>query len=215
MVAAHYDATERQQMLEDLEQQRNEAKANAAQLQAAQEEQDKAHKRLINSINSMRNGFVLWDSDARLVIANEAFRSYHKELAHLIHKGMSARDLLEAGHEINFWKWNEELPSNWLDIFMERFKSTKNFEDSFETTDGRYLVMQSSKLPNGDIISNFTDVTNNRLREAELVRARDALTPHRLFRCPHGASKPRPRAAGSRSAVHEQAEGYAFCSHPD
>ena len=176
VVAAHYDVTERQQMLEDLEQQRNEAKANAAQLQAAQEEQEKAHKRLINSINSMRNGFVLWDSDARLVIANDAFRSYHKDLAHLIHEGMSARDLLEAGHEINFWKWNEELPSNWLDIFMERFKSTKNFEDSFETTDGRYLVMQSSKLPNGDIISNFTDVTNNRLREAELVRARDALT---------------------------------------
>ncbi len=176
IVAAHYDVTERQQMLDDLARQSAEAKATAAQLQTAQEDQERAHRRLINSINSMRNGFVLWDSEARLVIANDAFRSYHKELAHLIHEGMSARDLLEAGQEINFWKWNEELPSDWIDIFVENFKSTKNFEHTFETADGRHLIIHSSKLPNGDIISNFTDVTQDRLREAELVRARDALT---------------------------------------
>ena len=175
VVAAQYDLTERQQMLEDLERQSSEAKANASQLKAAQDEQEKAHKRLINSINSMRGGFVLWDSNARLVIANDAFRDYHKELGHLIRKGMSARDFMEAGEAINFWKWNEELPLNWLDLFLDRFKSTKYFEESFETVDGRFLLMHSSQLSNGDIICNFTDVTDTRLREAELVRARDAL----------------------------------------
>lgn len=176
IVATYYDVTEHKAMLKNLSRRNAEAEASAAQLLAAQQAQEQAHKRLIASINSMRGGFALWDKDANLVTANEAYKNYHKELAHLICPGMSVRDFLKAGHEIGFWNWKQELPDNWLDIFVERFKTADQFEATFETIEGRHLILYSTRLPNGDITSNFIDVTEERLREAELVRARDALS---------------------------------------
>ena len=132
-VAAHYDVTERHRMLEDLKSKNKEAEATARKLLSAQQEQEKANKRLINSINSMQGGFALWDRKTRLVIANEAFKQYHKELVHLIKPGLMLRDFLRSGQEINFWDWKQDLPDNWLDVFVERFKATEKFEASFET----------------------------------------------------------------------------------
>ncbi len=176
IVAAHYDVTERHRMLEDLKIKNKEVEAHSEQLLLAQQAQEKAHKRLINSINAMKGGFALWDADAKLVIANEAFRKYHWDLRDYIRPGISANDFLDAGKKVRFWDWKDVNSEEWVDGFLKRFVSDENFETSAVTTEGRYLVLYCTKMPNGDIISNFVDVTEDRLREAELMRARDALT---------------------------------------
>nr|WP_321458259.1 EAL domain-containing protein [uncultured Cohaesibacter sp.] len=175
IVLAHYDVTERHNMLKDLTRKNEEAKASAEKLLAAQKAEEEAHKRLINSINSMSGGFALWDSNARLVIANASFIEHHKEISDLIHPGVPARELLEAGHKVNLWNWKRFESNKRVDIFYEMFTSDEDFSESVETSDGHYLNLYCTKLPNGDITTNFIDATEDRRREAELLRARDAL----------------------------------------
>ncbi|WP_319530897.1 EAL domain-containing protein [uncultured Cohaesibacter sp.] len=174
-VSSHIDVTDRFQMIVDLKLQREEAEQSARELAAAQREQIKTHVHLLNSINSMKNGFVIWDSKDRLVMANEAFKYFNAPIAKQIKPGLLYRELLTLSHEAGVWQLDETETQDLIDARVDEHLTSDEIEHEVSLASGIQLVITDRRLTNGDILSTYTDVTTIRAREAELRRTRDAL----------------------------------------
>ncbi|SNY92005.1 PAS domain S-box-containing protein/diguanylate cyclase (GGDEF) domain-containing protein [Cohaesibacter sp. ES.047] len=174
-VSSHIDVTERSQMIEDLKFKREEAEQASRDLSAAQREQIKTNSHLLNSINSMKNGFVIWDCKDRLVMANDAFRHFNGPIAEHIKPGLLLRELLTLCVEKQVWRAEGWETQALIDKRNESLEENGEIEHEIALYDGTQLVVTDRKLSNGDILSTYADVTTARAREAELRRTRDAL----------------------------------------
>ena len=174
-VSSHIDVTDRFQMIEDLKLQREEAEQSARELATAQREQINTHVHLLNSINSMKNGFVIWDSKDRLVMANEAFKYFNAPIAKHIKPGLLYREMLTLCNEAGVWQLDETETQALITTRVEDYVINDEVEHEVSLTNGLQLVITDRRLTNGDILSTYTDVTTIRAREAELRRTRDAL----------------------------------------
>ena len=174
-VTSHRDITESEAMLSDLRQKNEEAQKSAIALEQARDKQVKTHQHLLDSINSMRNGFAIWGADECLVLANDAYKNINKPIIDLMVPGFRFEDMIRLGYEKGVWE-NKGLDiDEWLTRRMEERKTGLYTERELTTGDGRKIVVSDKRLDSGDIISTYVDVTAHREREAELKRTRDAL----------------------------------------
>jgi|GEM_PF-4029352 PAS domain S-box-containing protein len=66
----------------------------------SQAESEAARSYLANALQSMRNGFGIWDADERLVISNEPFRLLAGKAADFYQVGVSFEDVIRQGAEV-------------------------------------------------------------------------------------------------------------------
>ncbi|WP_316859249.1 EAL domain-containing protein [uncultured Cohaesibacter sp.] len=180
-VVVHLDATDRYRMIADLKRKNEEAEATAKALMSAQAAQKETHQRLLDSINSMKSGFAIWDKESKLLMVNEAFRNFHEEIEEWIVPGLSFERFMQLGAEKKIWQNSDEMTEEWIKAAHRKFISNDEMELIIVMRDGTHLILYNSRLENGDAISNFIDITEDRKRQAELERARDALTDIAYF----------------------------------
>jgi len=168
------DITEAEDMLAALERNSMESLRIAENLRQAKEIQDQTYQHLVTSVNSMRNGFVIWDADDRLVLANEAYLDFHKPVRDMIVEGVLFEDMLSAGLENGIWNLGEQDREEWLHQQVNR-RALAQGEREIKLVDGRQIIISDLVLDNGDVISTIIDITAHRLREMELRDARDQL----------------------------------------
>ena len=176
-VTTHLDVTERQQLIEDLKHKNEETEKSALELQRAQVELLSAHEHLLHALDSMNNGFAIWDDATRLIIANDTFRNFHPAIADKIQPGLLLRDMLEMGVKANVWIIDKETISEkeWVNQIIHSHLNNPYMEMEAPMTNGTQLVVSSKHLNNGNVITTLIDVTSIREREDELRRTRDAL----------------------------------------
>lgn len=174
-VTSHLDITETETMMEDLRLRNEEAQEYAHALRRAQKEQLKTHHHLLNSINSMQNGFAIWNADGTLLLANEACREFNAPIAHLMVEGFRFEDMLREGHKRGIWEPEDGDLDGWIAKRLDDWGQGVDMEEEFTLNNGRQVIISDKRLENGDIISTYVDVTAHRAREAELKRTRDAL----------------------------------------
>lgn len=144
-----------------------ELKRHEVALEKARQEAEAARSRLQSAIDALDDGFVLWDSDDRLVACNEAFRN-----------GLGRSEILQPG-----------VP---LDEVLAELKRTGVLGDSkllhehagnkkeelgqniiFELPDGRYMLRRDQLTEQGDRVGIRSDITDRMRREEELARAKE------------------------------------------
>jgi PAS domain S-box-containing protein len=140
----------------------------AAETMAAQ-----AQQRLVDALESISEAFVLYDDQDRIVLFNQRFRELHGSCANLITVGarfeevaraVAAQGLVpEAGGRIQEW-------------VRERVLQHVNPSGSFqmELADGRWLRISERRTRDGGIVGTMAEITDEKRRERELRRARDA-----------------------------------------
>ena len=181
LLSTHIDVTERHDMIKDLQIKNEEAKQTAIQLEVARREQMRSHEHLLNSINSMQNGFAIWDSEGVLLLANSAFREFHAPIAHIIQAGLQLEAFLRAGIEAELWvtkdnhAWAMTSPDDWIATRLKEHHRVDDVEVRINLRNGKSIVMNKRRMSNGNVISSLVDVTAQREREEELRRTRDAL----------------------------------------
>jgi diguanylate cyclase (GGDEF)-like protein len=122
---------------------------------------------VIEAIDGMANGFILFDADDRLVLANRKFRSFFPRLADRIAPGTGFKDLVEAklslGHVLpaprsadEYLQWRAALVNN----------QEKSHDVQLDT--GRWLRIVDRRMSNGGIVSLQADITELKQREEEL-----------------------------------------------
>ncbi len=140
----------------------------AAESMAAQ-----AQQRLVDALESISEAFVLFDAQDRIVLFNQKFRELHGPCADQITVGARFEEVAravaaqgqvpEAGGRIQEW-------------VRERVLQHVNPSGSFEMelADGRWLRISERRTRDGGIVGTMAEITEEKQRERELRRARDA-----------------------------------------
>jgi len=124
-----------------------------------------AENQLRSAINSIEDGFALYDQDDRLVFANEKYLSYYSLSRDAIFPGNSFENILRAGLENGQYKDGIGREEDWL---KERLEAHGNPTEPVEQklADGRWLKIAETRSPEGNTVGFRVDVT-------ELKQARE------------------------------------------
>ena len=141
-------------------------RANRA-LDEARAETARASQRLTDALETMSDGFVLFDADDRLVLCNSRFRAFFSPgLAHLIGPGMKFEEVLRAATdagEVVAAKGREEA---WI---AERMRARRESSEpvDIELSDGRWARAREWRTRDGGKVGIRTDITElKRIEEA-------------------------------------------------
>ncbi|MFN6977217.1 MAG: response regulator [Gemmobacter sp.] len=127
--------------------------------------------RILAALDALPDGFILFDKDERLVIANAKYRDSMPDTAHLIRPGITLAELVRArvmaGHYPDAAGREEAF-------ITERVAAYRAAEGEMEVAvaNGRTLRVIDRPTPDGGRVSLRIDVTADKTRQAELEAAR-------------------------------------------
>ncbi len=136
-------------------------------------ERAQARQMLENAIESMTDGFVMFDAGDRLVACNSRYRDFYHISASVIMPGARFEDIMRegarrgqyvgiAGDELEAWVQEMVIWHRGNHPPMERLLS-----------DGRWLRITERRMPDGGTVGIRTDITPMKRAMAALSAARD------------------------------------------
>lgn len=134
-------------------------------LSAAKEEAETARTRLTEAIESLSEGFALFDADDRLVLSNSKLRLLFPDLADIIVPGITFTDFLRRAIERRVII----VPGGDADAWLEgRVAAHKEPRDPMihALSDGRWLQVSERPTSSGATVCLYTDVTEIKKMEA-------------------------------------------------
>lgn len=157
------DITESRNQAEALRQSAREAAAARATLEAA--------------VGALRDGFVVYDAEDRLVICNERYRELYPQSAPAIVPGASFESILRYGLERGEYVAARGREEEWLAERLELHRAVDN-EIEQPLSDGRWLRVYEQATPEGGRVGLRVDITALKLAEkralADLSAAMEA-----------------------------------------
>jgi len=137
-----------------------------AKLSAASEEQ----RRMVQTaIETISDGFVLFDPSDRMVLSNSKFRELYPRLDDIIRPGTKFADLLRIGVERGVLNTAGQPPQQWIKTRLRAHSSPQGFIESHH---GHVWVRISERrTPDGSTVCVYTDITELQARQEELQDA--------------------------------------------
>lgn len=129
------------------------ASANAAQV------------RLRDAIDSINEGFVLFDAEDRLILFNDAYLGFWPEIADQVRQGISFEDVarLAAAHHRPLG--SVVAPDRWVSDRLARH-SVANGGHVQALADGRWVQINELRTSEGGIVGIYTDITEVKAEDA-------------------------------------------------
>jgi signal transduction histidine kinase/integral membrane sensor domain MASE1 len=157
-----------------------ELKNAIAALQESEAEASKAHALLVDALESIDDGFLLWDANDRLVLFNDAIKRMIPDQADFLVPGISFAELIErrvrSGHIV-------EAIGREDDFIRERIARHRGAPaDAIEQTldNGVWVRIRERRTGEAGMAVVLTDITKLKQREGELIAARsDAISASR------------------------------------
>jgi len=142
------------------------------QSREAQEEADAAQRRLRNAIETVNDGFVLFDKDDRLVTANSSYFHFFKSIGAPVIPGQTTyeeimRTATTAGMYRSAIGREEEYVAERLASFRSGDQTTEQ-----ELTTGAWIRVTERRMSDGSMVCSAVDITELKRREVELEHAR-------------------------------------------
>jgi signal transduction histidine kinase/CHASE1-domain containing sensor protein/integral membrane sensor domain MASE1 len=132
---------------------------------------------LRDAIESINEGFALFDKDLRCVVANSRLRDLHPVSGHLATPGTRLEDMLRYGAENGEYPGVEgpEAVDAFVRLWMSCFASGEAFVGEAELAGERWLMVSHHPTGSGGYVSIRADITAQKQRETELQEAKDDL----------------------------------------
>ncbi|WFE87493.1 PAS domain S-box protein [Roseibium porphyridii] len=141
---------------------------------AAAEKLKQAETRLVDAIESLPDGFVLYDADDRLVLCNSKYKEFYNRSADLIEIGKKFEDIIRGGAKRGQYQVSDHVLEEWVALRMERHRNPgAPMEQHLD--DGRWLRVIESRTSEGGLVGFRVDITELKKREEELRRSQDLL----------------------------------------
>lgn len=154
------------------------------QSERIEREQELAHAREImnDAIESLAEGFALYDGEDRLVMCNTRYKEMHPASAEYLVPGIKWLDFLRIGAERGQFLRSIGRVEEWL---KDRAEDRKEFRQNheFQHSDGRWFSVSNCPTRHGGSVVTRIDITERKRMEEE-ERERDALVRQVLDACP-------------------------------
>jgi signal transduction histidine kinase/HAMP domain-containing protein len=134
-----------------------------------------AETHLREAIESIFEGFSLYDSSDRLVLCNSKYREIHAKIAHLIVPGVEFEHLMREGAELGIFPEATLDMDRWV---QERMQLHLHPKGSFEQqlTDGRWLQISEYRTQNSETVGICRNIDDIKKAEEKLHRQNEYLT---------------------------------------
>ena len=171
-----------------LETAQDELEAAKSDLETAVEERTKelseAKARLFDAVESISEGFALWDGDDRMVMCNDRYRNIFGDLRDALRIGVRYEDFLRVAIEREVLPLADDGVEAMVQRELSQHRSSVSAVEQ-ELGDGRWLRVSKRKTPTGHIVGILTDISERKETEASIKRMalEDSLTklPNRAF----------------------------------
>ena len=132
-----------------------------------------ARQQLTDALESISEGFFLFDAEDRLVVCNDRFRKLYPGLADVVVPGVTFEQILRAVAERGIVAGIADRDEQWI---QERLELHHNPKGSLlhRQSDGRWIQINERKTQDGGTVGVYTEVT-------ELKRAEEALREKTAF----------------------------------
>jgi len=131
-----------------------------------------SRSQLTHAIDSISEGFALFDSEERLLLCNQRFLAMYPLSARHIHVGVSFHEIVKAAITCGDIVKSEFADGLLAITLTERAKSLDAIE--FELADGRWVRATDRPTADGSIVGIRTDITELKNRERALFEAKEA-----------------------------------------
>jgi len=143
----------------------------------AEESRHQSEQRLMDALESIQEGFVLFDSDDRLALSNRRFKELYPGLTDLYAPGIPFDVMVRHGAERGIVRDAVGCVEAWIEArtAMHRRPSGPHLQAQ---SDGRWIQLNERKTQDGGTVAVYTDVTELMRREEELdkaIRAKDSV----------------------------------------
>lgn len=132
----------------------------------------RAHDMLVDAIESLDEGFVLYDAQDRLILCNSKFREIHKPIADLIHPGVTFEAMTRAAAERGRHAEATGRIEPWVAKRLAQHRAAGQ-PTEIQLSDGRWIRLVEWRTREGGTVGIRTDITDLKRRQAELQAARD------------------------------------------
>lgn len=127
-----------------------------------------ASDRLLEAIESMSEGFALYDRNDRLVLCNSKYREIDRDSSENIQFGMRFEEAFMPNLLDGVYSGVEDI-DEWREERMRRHRNPSGpFEQ--ELSDGRTLRVNEVRTPTGETVSLVADITEQRMARDELAQ---------------------------------------------
>ena len=136
------------------------------------EEVRRTRERLVDAIENLDAGFVMFGPDERLVICNQTFRTMFGLCAEIIGPGVTfeeiLREFVRRGGRINGFEDMEAWVRDRLALYRQA--DSREFDQKLN---GRWIRVSDHRMRDGGVVSLRTDVTNlKEIQETLILRDR-------------------------------------------
>ncbi len=159
------DATEEAEAL------RGENERVRSDLDTATEARSVAEHRLWLALETIRDGFAIYDAAGRMVVANAAYLSVFDGLEE-VGPGAHVRDILRIGLEEGVFDPGDREPAVWIDSMLERWRHDVIEPRVIRLWNGHYIRLVDRRGNDGGVVSLALDITEAVRRERQLRDAR-------------------------------------------
>jgi signal transduction histidine kinase/CheY-like chemotaxis protein len=132
-----------------------------------------ADARLRAAIDSLPDGFVLWDAEDRLVVCNSRYRDIHGPVAHMLLPGLPFIELARAWVNQGLLAPHGRSPEAFIEELLTRHR-TATGQPERELWDGRWMRIAPRRMSDGGLVVVVTEITELKQAMGALAAARDA-----------------------------------------
>jgi signal transduction histidine kinase/CheY-like chemotaxis protein len=145
---------------------------SSKELSDARDEATAARRRLTDALESISEGFFLFDVEDRLVVCNSRFRELYPGLADIVVPGVAFETILRTVTQRGILTDTAGRTEKWI---RERLEQHRNPGGPLlhHQSDGLWIQVSERKTHDGGTVGVYTDVTELKKREAEVAAARD------------------------------------------
>ena len=129
-----------------------------------------AEDHLQTAIDSISEGFVIYDKDEAFVMCNDRYRELYPQIADKFVPGAHFFDLAHAmtttGATVNV----DQDSASWHESRVRNFRNPQGTSE-MQMADGRWILLRDRKLPDGGSVGIRTDITEIKKREQALINS--------------------------------------------
>jgi PAS domain S-box-containing protein len=143
---------------------------SSKELSDARDEATEARRRLTDALESISEGFFLYDENDRMVLCNSRYRELYPAMADIYEPGLDFEQMIRTVVGRSIVADAVARPEEWAE---ERIARHRNPSGPFlqPQSDGRWIRISERKTQDGGTVGVFTDVTELKLREQDLAQA--------------------------------------------
>lgn len=128
-----------------------------------------AERQLYDAIESISDGFVLYDKDERLVLSNSKYRELYKEITDHLKPGATFSEILKASIQRDTIDLDQQFLDDWLQERIEQFRKGSGSTET-RLANGRWVRNTERRTSDGGVVGIRTDITTLKEQQEALRR---------------------------------------------